>query len=206
MKCRDIRLHEGKYRKENMELEFRLRGAQTKKRYEHQQAAASTEYNDNRQRIVADIDRFDRESSGYAGEFSRQEYNDKSITVDNQSDRERDSESNEFTENRNNRFAETGWENERKYLFNGKGIEEDEQYIGRTEKEMDTDIDWNTDSNTNPLLDSIYTLASAAEIIRKPTNKIPRQAKNKKKGLGQREDDHSGDYQNNNELYYGQSM
>ncbi len=206
MKCRDIRLHEGKYRKENMELEFRLRGAQTKKRYEHQQAAASTEYNDNRQRIVADIDRFDRESSGYAGEFSRQEYNDKSITVDNQSDRERDSESNEFTENRNNRFAETGWENERKYLFNGKGIEEDEQYIGRTEKEMDTDIDWNTDSNTNPLLDSIYTLASAAEIIRKPTNKIPRQAKNKKKGLGQREDDHSGDYQNNNELYYGSSM
>lgn len=206
MKCRDIRLHEGKYRKENMELEFRLRGAQTKKRYEHQQAAASTEYNDNRQRIVADIDRFDRESSGYAGEFSRQEYNDKSITVDNQSDRERDSESNEFTENRNNRFAETGWENERKYLFNGKGIEEDEQYIGRTEKEMDTDIDWSTDSNTNPLLDSIYTLASAAEIIRKPTNKIPRQAKNKKKGLGQREDDHSGDYQNNNELYYGQSM
>lgn len=97
-------------------------------------------------------------------------------------------------------------QNERKYLFNGKGIEEDEQYIGRTEKEMDTDIDWSTDSNTNPLLDSIYTLASAAEIIRKPTNKIPRQAKNKKKGLGQREDDHSGDYQNNNELYYGQSM
>lgn len=206
MKCRDIRLHEEKYRKENMELEFRLRGAQTKERYEHQQVAASTEYNDNRQRIVADIDRFERESSGYAGEFSRQEYNDKSITVDNQSDRERDSESNEFTENRNNRFAETGWENERKYLFNGKGIEEDEQYIGRTEKEMDTDIDWNTDSNTNPFLDSIYTLASAAEIIRKPTNKIPRQAKNKKKGLGQREDDHSGDYQNNNELYYGQSM
>ena len=34
----------------------------------------------------------------------------------------------------------------------------------------------------------------------------PRQAKNKKRGLGQREDDHSGDYQNNNELYYGPSM
>lgn len=206
MKCRDIRLHEGKYRKENMELEFRLRGAQTKKRYEHQQAAASTEYNDNRQRIVADIDRFDRESSGYAGEFSRQEYNDKSITVDNQSDRERDSESNEFTENRNNRFAETGWENERKYLFNGETTQQDEQYIGRTEKEMDTNTDWSTDRNTSPILDSLYTLASAAEIIRKPTTKTPRQTKNKKKGLGQREDDHSGDYQNNNELYYGPYM
>ena len=71
---------------------------------------------------------------------------------------------------------------------------------------MDTDADWSTDSNTNPLLDSMYTLASAAEIIRKPTTKTPRQTRNKKKGLGQREDDHSGDYQNNNELYYGQSM
>lgn len=48
---------------------------------------------------------------------------------------------------------------------------------------MDTDIDWSTDSNTNPLLDSIYTLASAAEIIRKPTTKTPRQAKNRKKVL-----------------------
>lgn len=206
MKCRDIRLHEEKYRKENMELEFRLRGAQTKERYEYQQAAASTEYNDNRQRIVADADKSERESSGYVGKFSRQEYNGESITVDNQTDRERNTESNEFTENGDNGFTETGWEDERKYLFNGKGIEENKQYIGRTEKEMDTDTDWSTDSGTNPLLDSIYTLASAAEIIRKPTTKTPRQTRNKKKGLGQREDDHSGDYQNNNELYYGPSM
>lgn len=206
MKCRDIRLHEEKYRKENMELEFRLRGAQTKKRYEHQQAAASTEYNNNRSGAMAGADRSERESSGYVGEFSRQKYDGESIAVDNQTDSERDSESNKFTENGDNRFTETGWEDERKYLFNGETTEEDGQYIGRTEKEMDTDIDWSTDSNTNPLLDSIYTLASAAEIIRKPTTKTPRQAKNRKKGLGQREDDHSGDYQNNNELYYGPSM
>lgn len=69
-----------------------------------------------------------------------------------------------------------------------------------------TDIDWSTDNGANPLLDSIYTLASAAEIIRKPTTKTPRQTKNKKKSLGQRDNDHSGDYQNNNELYYGPSM
>ena len=118
--------------------------------------------------------------------------------MDNLTDRERDSESNEFTENGDNRLTETGWKDEREYLFNGKGIEENEEYIGRTEKEMDTDIDWSTDSNTNPILDSIYTLASAAEIIRKPTTKTPRQTRNKKKGLGQREDDHSRDYQNNN--------
>ena len=71
MKCRDIRLHEEKYRRENMELEFRLRGTQTKKQYEHQQAAASTEYNDNRSRTMADIDRAERESSGYTGRYSR---------------------------------------------------------------------------------------------------------------------------------------
>ena len=206
MKCRDIRLHEEKYRKENMELEFRLRGAQTKERWEHQQAAASTEYNDNRQRIVADADRTERESSGYTGRYSRQEYNGKSITVDNQTNRERDTESSGFFENGDNRLTETGWEDERKYLFNGETTEEDGQYIGKTEKEMDTDINWSTNSGANPILDSIYTLASAAEIIRKPTTKTPRQTRNKKKGLGQREDDHSGDYQNNNELYYGQSM
>ncbi len=206
MKCRDIRLHEEKYRKENMELEFRLRGTQTKERYEYQQPAASTEYHDNRQRVVADADRFEQESGGTVGEFSRQEYNGKPVTIDNQTDRERDSKANQFTENGDNGFRETGWESEREYLLNRKATEEDGQYIGRTEKEMDTDTDWNTDSSANPLLDGIYTLASAAEIIRKPTTKIPRQNRNKKKSFGQREDDHSGDYQNNNELYYGPSM
>ncbi len=206
MKCRDIRLHEEKYRKENMELEFRLRGTQTKKRYEHQQTTASTEYNDNRQRIVADTDRFEQESGGTVGEFSRQEYNGKPVTIDNQTDRERDSEQNEFIKNGNNRLTETGWESEREYLLNRKATEQDGQYIGRTEKEMDTDTDWNTDSSTSSILDGLYALASAAEIIRKPTTKTPRQTRNKKKGLGQREDDHSGDYQNNNELYYGPSM
>lgn len=206
MKCRDIRLHEEKYRKENMELEFRLRGAQTKEQYEHQQTTASAEYNDNRYRIVADTDRTEQRPIDTAGGYSGQEYNGKSVTVDNQTDRERDSESSGCTESGDNRLTETGWEDERKYLFNGETTEEYGQYIGRTEKEMDTDIDWSTDSGANPLLDSIYTLASAAEIIRKPTTKTPRQTRNKKKGLGQREDDHSGDYQNNNELYYGPSM
>ena len=189
-----------------MELEFRLRGTQTKERYEYQKAAADAKYNDNRQRIVADTDSFERESGETVREFSRQEYDGESVTVDNQTDRQRDSASNEFIENGDNRLTETGWENEREYLFNGETTEQDEQYIGTTEKEMDSDTDWSTDSNTNLVLDSLYTLASAAELIRKPTTKTPRQDKNKKKGLGQRDDDHSGDYQNNNELYYGPSM
>ncbi|MCM1114339.1 MAG: hypothetical protein NC397_02450 [Clostridium sp.] len=71
---------------------------------------------------------------------------------------------------------------------------------------MAADTDWSTDSNASPILDSLYALASAAEIIQKPITKTPRQSKNRKKGLGQRDDDHSGDYQNNNELYYGSSM
>lgn len=206
MKCRDIRLHEEKYRKENMELEFKLRGAQTKERYEYQQTATSTEYNDNRSGTVADADRLEREPSGDTGRYRRQEYNGESITVDNQRDKERDSISEERLDDRDHRLTETGWESERKYFFNGERTEENGEYIGRTEKEMDTDIDWSTDSSSNPLWDSLYTVASAAEIIRKPTTKAPRQTRNKKKGLGQREDDHSGDYQNNNELYYGPSM
>lgn len=206
MKCRDIRLHEEKYRKENMELEFRLRGTQTKKRYEHQQVATSTEYNDNRQRIVADTDRFEQRSINTAGGYGRYTDSEDLYGKYHESSKNRTEGSSKFTENGDNGFRETGWESERKYLFNGKGTEEDRQYIKRTEKEMATDIDWNIDSNTNPILDGIYTIASAAEIIQKPTTKTPRQAKNKKKGLGQREDDHSGDYQNSNELYYGSSM
>lgn len=206
MKCRDIRLHEEKYRKENMELEFKLRRTQTKERYEHQQAAASTEYNDNRQRIVADADRAEQRPIDSTGGYGRYTDNEELHRELNKSSNNRTEGSSEFTENGDNRLTETGWESERKYLFNGEATEEDGEYIGRTEKEMATDIDWSTDSGTTSLLDSLYTMASAAEIIRKPTTKTPRQAKNKKKGLGQREDDHSGDYQNNNELYYGSSM
>lgn len=206
MKCRDIRLHKERYRKENMELEFRLRGAQTKERYEYQQATADAEYNDNRQRIVADTDRFEQRPIDTAGGYGSNQYSGELFKQDSKSDNSRTEESNRFAENGDNGSTETGWEDERKYLFNGETTQQDEQYIGRTEKEMDADTDWSTDSNTNPILDSLYTMASAAEIIRKPTTKIPRQAKSKKKGLGQREDDHSGDYQNNNELYYGPSM
>ena len=61
-------------------------------------------------------------------------------------------------------------------------------------------------SNTDPVVSGLYALASAAEIIRQPKTKTPKPIRNKKKGIGQREDDHSGDYQDNNELYYGQSM
>lgn len=206
MKCRDIRLHEEKYRKENMELEFRLRGTQTKERYEHRQTAAGAEYNDNRCRIVADADRFEQRPINTTGRYSGYTNNENLYSEFNESSDNRTERSSRFTENGDKGFTETGWENERKYLFNGETIEEDGQYIGRTEKEMDTDIDWSTDNGANPLLDSIYTLASAAEIIRKPTTKTPRQTKNKKKSLGQRDNDHSGDYQNNNELYYGPSM
>ncbi|MCM1284764.1 MAG: relaxase/mobilization nuclease domain-containing protein [Acetobacter sp.] len=206
LKCRDIRLHEEKYRKENMELEFRLRGTQTKEQYEYQQTSASTEYNDNKSGTMADADRFEQRPIDTAGGYSRYTDNADLYGEFKESSDTGTDESNEFSEIENKRFRETGWESEREYLFNRKATEENGQSVGRTEKEMAADTDWSTDSNANPILDSLYTLASAAEIIRKPTTKTSRQAKNKKKSLGQREDDHSGDYQNNNKLYYGPSM
>ncbi|MFR5875892.1 MAG: relaxase/mobilization nuclease domain-containing protein [Eubacterium sp.] len=206
MKCRDIRLHEEKYRKENMELEFELRGTQTKECKEYRHTTASTEYNDNRSGTVADTDRFEQRSNDTAGGYSGYTDSENLYGEFNESSYNGTEKSSEFTENRDNGFRETGWESEREYLFNEKATEENGQSIRRTEKEMDADTDWSTDSDTNPLWDSLYTIASAAEIIRKSTTKIPRQSKNRKKGLGQRENDHSGDYQNNNELYYGPSM
>ncbi len=206
MKCRDIRLHEDKYRKENMELEFRLRATQTKEQYEYQQTATSTEYNDNRSGTMANADRFEQRSINTVGRYGRYTNSENLYGEFKESSDNRTEGSSGFIENGDNRSRETGWESEREYLLNRKATEENEQSIGRTENEMDTDIDWSTDSSTSSILDSLYALASTAEIIRKPTTKIPRQAKNKKKSLGQREDDHSGDYQNNNELYYGSSM
>ncbi len=206
MKCRDIRLHQEKYRKENMELEFGLRETQTEKLYEYQQTTASTEYNDNRSGTMASTDRFEQRSNESAGRYGGYTDSENLYGKFNESSNSGTERSNGFTENEIDRFRETGWESEREYFFNGKSTEEDRQFVGKTEKGMASDTDWSADSNTNLILDSLYTLASAAEIIRKPTTKTPRQTRNKKKGLGQRDDDYSGDYQNNNELYYGQSM
>ena len=203
MKCRDIRLHQEKYRKENMELEFRLREAQTKERCEYQQAAPSNEYNSDRPRVMADIDRTEQKSSSSARRYVSDKYGRELFSGSSQTDNGRDDFPNGYDENGINQSTETGWEEARKYLFSNGS---DEQYDERLEEEMVTITNWNTDSDTNCIMDGIYTLANAAEIIEKPINKIPRQAKNRKKGLGQREDDHSGDYQNNNELYYGPSM
>ena len=203
MKCRDIRLHQEKYRKEKMELEFRLREAETEKRREYQQAAARDEYNGDRQRIMADTDRAEQESSSSVRGYSSDKYGKELFIRSGQADNGRDYLPNEYDENGIQRYSETGWEAEREYLF---GNESDEQYSESTEEEMVTDTNWNTNSDTDRIMDGIYTLANAAEIIERPTSKTPRSTRNKKKGLGQRGDDHSGDYQNNNELYYGPSM
>ena len=203
MKCRDIRLHQEKYRKENMEFEFRLREAETEERHEYQQTAASNEHNGDRPRAMADADRSESESNRNDIRYTEWESDDRILEFDSQSDRESNTISDKPNNDRDSETAETGWEVEREYLFsNGSN----EQYDGSTEEKMDTVTDWNTNSDTSSIMDDIYTLASAAEMIEKPTNKTPRSVRNKKKGLGQREDDHSGDYQNNNELYYGPSM
>ena len=203
MKCRDIRLHQEKYRKEKMELEFRLREAETEKRREYQQAAASDEYNGDRPRTMADADRTEQESSNPTGGYSSNKHSRELFRENGQADNKRDGLPNEFDENGIHRYSETGWEAERECLFsNGSN----EQYDESTEEEMDTVTDWNTDSDTNCIMDGIYTLANVAETIERSTNQTPRSIRNKKKGLGQRDDDHSGDYQNNNELYYGPSM
>lgn len=203
MKCRDIRLHQEKYRKENMELEFRLREAETEKRREYQQAAASDEYNSDRPRTMEYADRTEYESDRNDIRYTEWERDDRILEFDSQSNRESNTISDKPNYDGDIGSAETGWEAEREYLF-GNGS--NEQYDESTEEGMVAVTDWNTNSDTDRIMDGIYTLANAAEIIEKPTNRIPRSIRNKKKGLGQREDDHSGDYQNNNELYYGPSM
>lgn len=55
-----------------------------------------------------------------------------------------------------------GWEDEREYAF---GRKTDEQFIGKTEEEMDSDIFWNNDRSSSILPDSFYFAGNLFKLI-----------------------------------------
>ena len=129
MKCRDIKLHQEKYRKEKMELEFELRRVETEK----------------------------CTAEGYS---------------------------------------------EREYAF---GRKTDEQSVGETEEEMDSDILWNNDRSSSYISDSLYFAGNLFKLINNQTKyhrkrvKLSQKEIEKKLAHGQKSDGYEEyeDYYNN---------
>lgn len=207
MKCRDIRLHQDKYKKEMMELEFRLRELETAKRRASYQNGRSNISNDSGQGLLAGVNTVTDKSADAAGEYNRQRSDGKTDNLFNPSSGSEIEVSDRSNSGQNIESAATGWETEREYLFSDKRDEQQYRIFSKSDdEEMSAVDDSDSVSNTDPFVSGLYALASAAEMIRQPKAKTPKPVRNKKRRIGQREDDHSGDYQNNNKLYYGQSM
>lgn len=184
MKCRDIKLHQEKYRKEKMELEFELRRIETEKcteesfdqRYDSENGTGIT--GDNRgERLLEGTDQSEQKSESgtisyeqadrkQSGNRIGDEYAEQ-CDYDTQSEDGRKDGFNEIgAERASERDGETGWEDAREYAF---GRKTDERPVERTEREMDSDILWNDDRSSSVLPDSFYFAGNLFKLINNQT-------------------------------------
>lgn len=177
MKCRDIKLHQEKYRKEKMELEFELRRIETEKcttesysqRYDNEDGTGIAG-NNRGERLLESTDKseqksestvdFYRAESGY-GRYNQSLFSTDNFSAEKENDGTREYDS-ERTEESGNNTDRTGWEDEREYAF---GRKTDEQPIESAEKEMDSDILWNDDRGSGVLSDSFYFVGNLFKMI-----------------------------------------
>lgn len=177
MKCRDIKLHQEKYRKEKMELEFELRRIETEKctaencdqRYDSEDGTGIT--GDNRgERLLESTDKSEQKSESTVGfdstKSSERRYNQSLFGTDHSSTEEEndgtgkhDSDTAEESGNDTNR---TGWEDERDYAFGRKTDERPDRQAG---EKMDSDILWNNDRNSSYISDSLYFAGNLFKMI-----------------------------------------
>ena len=177
MKCRDIKLHQKKYRKEKMELEFELRRIETEKcttesynqRYDSKDGTGITG-NNLRERLLESTDKFEQKSESTVesncGESGERRVDQSLLGTDNSATEEEndgtgehDSETVERPENNTDR---TGWEDEREYAF---GRKTEEQPIESTDKEMDSNILWNNDRSSSVISDSFNFVGDIFKMI-----------------------------------------
>lgn len=177
MKCRDIKLHQEKYRKEKMELEFELRRIETEKRTAE---SCSQRYDsedgtgiagDNRgERLLESTDQSEQKSESTVKstlrESSERRYNQSLFSTDDFSTEEKNfrtrEHNNEFVGESANGNIETGWEDEREYAF---GYRTDEQFTESVKEEMDSDILWNDDRSSSTLPNSFYFIGNLFKMI-----------------------------------------
>ncbi len=217
MKCRDIKLHQEKYRKEKMELEFELRRIETEKctaescsqRYDREDGTGITG-NNRGERLLESTDKSKQKSESDVefnfGNQTGQRNDSRRIGMDCSANQEEnigtgkyDSETAEKSGNDSDR---TGWEDEREYAF---GRKSDEEFYGRPEEKMDSDILWNIDRNSSVLSDSFYFVGNLFKLIDNQTRyhrkriKLSQKEIEKKLAHGQKTDGYEEyeDYYNN---------
>lgn len=184
MKCRDIKLHQEKYRKEKMEREFELRRIETEKcteescsqRYDSEDGTGITGNNCG-ERLLESTDQFEQKSKSgtlnyeqtnreQSGNRIGDEYAEQ-CDYDNQSEDGRKDGFNEIGAKRaSERDGETGWEDAREYAF---GYRTDEQFTESVEEEVDSDILWNDDRSSSTLPDSFYFIGNLFKLINNQT-------------------------------------
>ena len=177
MKCRDIKLHQEKYRKEKMELEFELRRIETEKcttesydqRYDSEDGKGITSNNCG-ERLLESTDKSKQNTESAVesnlGEPSGRGNNQSLFSTDYSSvEKENDGArkyNSERTEESGNDTDRTGWEDEREYAFSRKS---DERFNEEPEEEMDSDIIWNDDRSSSVLSDTLYFAGNLFKMI-----------------------------------------
>ena len=217
MKCRDIKLHQEKYRKEKMELEFELRRIEKEKRtaesysqrYDSEDGTGIT--GDNRgERLLESTDQSEQKSESTVesnlGESSERGVNQSLFSTDHSSTEKENFRTGEYNNESVGESAngniETGWEYEREYAF---GRKTDERSAERTEEEMDSDILWNDDRHSGTLPDSFYFAGNLFKLINNQTKyhrkriKLSQKEIEKRLAHGQKTDGYEEyeDYYNN---------
>lgn len=220
MKCRDIKLHQEKYRKEKMKLEFELRRIETEKctaesydqRYDSEDGTGITSNNCG-ERLLESTDRFEQNTKSTV-EYNRTESsergNNQSLFSTDYSSTEKENDgtgrcNSETVEESGNDTNRTGWEDEREYAF---GRKTDEGFTEGLEKEMDSDILWSDDRHSSVLSDTLYFAGDLFKMIDNQTKyhrkRITLSQKEIEKRLahGQKSDGYEEfeDYCNNNQL------
>lgn len=177
MKCRDIKLHQKKYRKEKMELEFELRRIETEKctkesysqRYDSEDGTGIAG-NNRGERLLESTDKSEQKSESDVefnfGNKTGQRNDSRRIGMDCSANQEESigtgKHDSETAEQSGNDTDRTGCEDEREYAF---GRKSDEQSVESTEKEIDSDILWDDDRSSNPISDSFYFVGNLFKLI-----------------------------------------
>ncbi len=178
-KCRDNNLHQEKFLKEKMEEEFEIRERLSSVEREEQTPdfhyGESSIGNDSRERLLESTDKSEQKSKSNVefdfGNKTGQRNDSRRIGMDCSANQEENIGTGKFdsdtAEESGNDINRTGWEDEREYAF---GRKTDEQSVGETEEEMDSDILWNNDRNSSVLTDSFYFAGNLFKLINNQTH------------------------------------
>ena len=207
MRCRCVKLHEEKYRKEEMEYEFQIRKLEAEERSRHSADGKGNQSYDSRYENVGKDDRTtaDAERSTDSDLLRGSGQSGRNIAAG----RKRRSGKSEDS-NRNGSGSgiqkddgkyirpdgsviTTGWEAERSILFTD---EQSGRYDFSNQEETSTTADWHTDSRPSVISDSLYFIGNLSQMIdnqkHKPHRKharLSQKEKEKKLAHGQKIED-----------------